>query len=135
MNSIGPLTKGTHHIGLTVSNLEASAKFFIEVLDWSEVKRVPEYPAVFVTDGVLMITLWGVKSDKPQAFDKNSNIGLHHLALRVETFSNLNIVYEKVVEYGLKVEFSPELLGEGPAKHMMFYEPSGVRLEMICIPS
>ncbi|EOX4972304.1 VOC family protein [Vibrio alginolyticus] len=38
------LTKGIHHVGLTVSNLEASAKFFTEQLGWSEVKRNPDYP-------------------------------------------------------------------------------------------
>jgi len=34
VNDIIPLTKGTHHIGLTVSKLEESAKFFIEILGW-----------------------------------------------------------------------------------------------------
>lgn len=134
MNDSISMTQGVHHVGLTVSKLEESAKFFIEALHWSEVKRDSTYPSIFITDGTLMITLWGVKSETPCQFDKNQNIGLHHLALRVNTFDDLNSAYQKITEYGLKVEFAPELLGAGPAKHMMFYEPSGIRVELICVP-
>jgi len=42
------LTKGPHHIGLTVSNLEESAKLFTSLLGWKEVRRKEDYPAVFV---------------------------------------------------------------------------------------
>ena len=131
----GPITTGAHHIGLTVSDLEASARFFVDILGWSEVRRDPEYPAIFVTDGVLMITLWAAKTDSPMPFNKNENIGLHHLALRVENFERLDNIYHRLVENKIQIEFSPELLRDGPAKHMMCFEPSGIRIEFICIPS
>lgn len=134
VNSNLALTKGAHHVGLTVSKLEESANFFVEVLGWAEVKRDPEYPSVFVTDGTLMVTLWSAKTDSPVEFDKNENVGLHHMALSIDSFDGLDAVYNKVLEYGSKIEFSPELLGDGPAKHMMCYDPSGIRLEFICIP-
>jgi len=126
---------GSHHIGLTVSKLEESARFFIDILGWTEVRRDPSYPAIFVTDGVLMITLWAAKSDSPKGFDKNANIGLHHLALGVESFDMLDDIYCRLTDNGIDIEFSPELLRDGPAKHMMCYEPSGIRIEFICIPS
>ena len=135
MSKTAPMTTGSHHIGLTVSNLEASARFFIDILGWTEVRRDPDYPAIFVSDGVLMITLWAAKSDSPKAFDKNTNIGLHHLALGVETLAGLDDIYNRVTHSGLDIEFSPEFLRDGPAKHMMCYEPSGIRIEFICIPS
>ena len=134
MNESNPVTKGLHHIGLTVSKLEKSADFFTNILGWSEVRRDPDYPAIFVSDGTLMITLWEAKSKPPVKFDKNSNIGLHHLALSVDSFEALETVYEKMISHGFKVEFSPELLREGPAKHMMCYEPSGIRIEFIHVP-
>jgi len=134
MKNSKPMTKGAHHIGLTVSNLEASADFFVRVLGWSEVKRDPGYPAVFMSDGVLMVTLWEVKSDTPKQFDRKTNIGLHHLALSVESFEALDAVYEIVKKNGIKIEFAPELLRNGPAKHMMCFDPSGIRIEFICIP-
>jgi len=52
-----PITKGAHHIGLTVSKLEESANFFTSLLGWKEVRRNEEYPAIYVSDGNLMITL------------------------------------------------------------------------------
>ena len=53
-----PMTRGLHHIGLTVSKLEESAAFFVMILGWNEVKRDREYPAIFVSDGSIMVTLW-----------------------------------------------------------------------------
>ena len=42
----------------------------------------PDYPAVFVGDGLTRITLWQIKDPVTAApFDRRRNIGLHHLAL------------------------------------------------------
>jgi catechol 2,3-dioxygenase-like lactoylglutathione lyase family enzyme len=129
-----PITTGVHHVGLTVSKLEESAAFFIDVLGWSEVRRDLDYPSIFVTDGVLMITLWEAKSNKCQKFDRKENVGLHHLALSVDTIIDLDLIHLRLKEHEIEIEFSPELLRVGPAKHMMCYEPSGIRIEFICIP-
>ena len=134
MNKSMPVTNGVNHVGLTVSKLEESAEFFINVLDWSEVRRDLEYPAIFVTDGVLMISLWQVKSNPPKIFNRRENIGLHHLALSVETVIDLDLIHLILKEHNIKIAFSPELLRGGPAKHMMCYEPSGIRIEFICNP-
>lgn len=126
-----PITSGIHHLGLTVSNLEESAKFFTSLLGWKEVRRNEEYPAIFVSDGNTMVTLWATKEQPPAPFDKNRNVGLHHVAFRVGSESALNTVYERLLSNGVAIEFAPELLRQGPAKHMMCYDPSGVRVEFI----
>ena len=126
-----PITKGVHHIGLTVSKLEESASFFTSVLGWEEVKRNNDYPAIFVSGGSIMVTLWKNKEEPSIPFDKNSNIGLHHVAFIVDSDSDLVKVHEKLVENNVKIEFSPELVRQGPAMHMMCYEPSGIRVEFI----
>ena len=130
-----PKTKGCHHIGLTVTLLDESAAFFTDLLGWNEVKRDPEYPAIFVSDGTIMVTLWKNKEGKnkvePTAFNKDQNIGLHHVAFTVDNETELNEIYEKLQSNNIKIEFSPELLRDGPAKHMMCYEPSGNRIEFI----
>jgi catechol 2,3-dioxygenase-like lactoylglutathione lyase family enzyme len=125
------LTNGSHHIGLTVSNLEQSAAFFIGVLGWNEVKRNEEYPAIFVSDGQLMITLWATKETPEVPFNRRANVGLHHLALQVSSESVLNQIHQKLTDNQINVEFSPELIGDGPAKHMMCFDPSGIRVEFI----
>jgi catechol 2,3-dioxygenase-like lactoylglutathione lyase family enzyme len=128
-----PITRGAHHIGLTVSDLEASAEFFTNALGWEVVRRDPDYPAIFVSDGTVLVTLWRVKNTMQyQAFNKNDNIGLHHVAFLVESEEKLNKVFGRVSDIeGVEIEFGPELLRQGPAKHMMCYEPSGIRVEFI----
>ena len=126
-----PATQGLHHLGLTVSRLEETADFFIRILDWTEVRRDENYPAIFVSDGKIMLTLWQAQTGKPRAFDKNSQIGLHHLALQVVSEQQLEAVYQRLCEAGVPIEFAPELLREGPMKHMMCYEPGGIRVEFI----
>lgn len=126
------LTQGAHHIGLTVSHLEDSANFFITLLGWKEIKRDAEYPAIFVSDGSTMVTLWQARSDSPVEFDKNHNVGLHHIAFRVETEDALNQISDIMQgAENVSMEFAPELLRDGPARHMMVYEPSGIRVEFI----
>ena len=125
------ITRGVHHVGLTVSNLEESAAFFSSLLGWKEVRRDDEYPAVFLSDGSVMLTLWKNREEPPAGFDKDRNVGLHHMAFLVETESDLDRIHDTLVRNGMEIEFSPELLRKGPAKHLMCYEPSGIRVEFI----
>ncbi len=126
-----PLTNGSHHIGLTVSKLEKSAAFFTDILGWTEVKRNDEYPSIFVSDGQIMVTLWAVKESPAVRFNRKSNVGLHHLALQVSNEAGLNQVYRRLMDNGVDIEFSPESVGTGPAKHMICFDPSGIRVEFI----
>jgi len=125
------LTNGPHHIGLTVSKLEQTAAFFTEILGWNEVKRNEEYPAIFVSDGHIMLTLWAVKEAPEVSFNRKSNVGLHHLALQVSSEAALAQIYQRLTDNQIEIEFSPEPLNNGPTKHMMCLEPSGIRVEFI----
>lgn len=134
MDNQQTLTTGVHHVGLSVANLTATEHFFTGALNWTVVRRVEDYPAVFVSDGAILITLWQTDDD-PASFDRRKNVGLHHLALRVESNEALNHIYEQVCLHpGVTIEFAPEYLRNGPARHMMCYEPSGVRIEFIYVP-
>ena len=117
-----PLTQGVHHVGLTVTGLDASCGFFTELLGWEKVGAKPDYPAVFVSDGSVMVTLWQARqTSTAKPFDKNNNVGLHHLAIRVDA---LDSVYQKLMAAeNVDIEFAPEPLREGPTIHMMCYEP------------
>ncbi|MGB8516580.1 MAG: VOC family protein [Gallionella sp.] len=126
-----PITKGAHHIGLTVSRLEESAAFFVSLLGWKEVHRNDKYSAIYVSDGSVMVSLWASKEHPPNAFDRNKNVGLHHVAFQIESEAGLYRVHTKLFNSCVKIEFAPELLGKGPAKHMMCFEPSGIRIEFI----
>ncbi len=53
-----PLTQGVHHLGLTVPELQETTSFFVDVLGYKQVGEVSDYPAVFLSDNQVMITLW-----------------------------------------------------------------------------
>lgn len=127
------LTLGAHHIGFTVPNLSETRDFFIDVLGFAQIGEKPGYPAVFVSDGTIMITLWQV-DDAPNAapFDRKSVVGLHHFALKVADTAALSALHARLQETpGVAVEFTPEPLGAGPARHMMCAIPGGLRMELI----
>lgn len=135
MGSNVAITRGMHHLGLTVSRLAESAAFFTETLGWQEVRRVPEYPAIFVSDGSIMVTLWQTaEPDAAQPFDHQHSVGLHHVAFRVASRAALDDVFVRVQAAGARIEFPPEPLRDGPVLHMMCYEPSGIRVEFIWLP-
>jgi catechol 2,3-dioxygenase-like lactoylglutathione lyase family enzyme len=126
-----PLTLGIDHIGLTVRDLNRTREFFIHCLGWTQVGERPNYPAAFVSDGHIMLTLWEVTNQNDRVeFDRKTNVGLHHLALRVGSEEALNTIFARVSGWpGVVVEFAPENLGAGPKRHTMVYEPGGIRLE------
>ncbi|MEM7561964.1 MAG: VOC family protein [Pseudomonadota bacterium] len=128
-----PETQGLNHLGLSVDNLDQTVAFFVECLGWEESGRDESYPRSAVSDGHLRLTLWQVDHDlSVNPFQMRQNVGLHHLAIEVASENQLYRLAEKVGSYpGVEVEFLPELLGDGPRRHMIFYEPGGIRLELI----
>lgn len=124
---------GVHHVGLTVARLEESAAFFTEQLGWQVVRRDPDYPAVFVSDGQVLVTLWRARGPgEPIPFDRLRSVGLHHLALRLGSVGELRDLHQRLSRApGVRIEFAPEPLRGGPTMHMMCYEPSGIRVEFI----
>ena len=125
------ITKGLHHIGLTVSKLEESAAFFTSILEWREVKRDPEYPAVFVSDGSVMVTLWKNQENPPVPFDRARNVGLQHAAFLVDGEEGLLRLHERLKEKNVELQFPPQPLAAGKGLHMFCFEPSGIRIEFI----
>ena len=127
-------TKGAHHIGLTVINLDKACRFFVDTLGFEQVGEVAEYPAVFLSDGSIVITLWQV--DDPGSavpFDRKTVIGLHHLALSVDGDASLDALHERLKDDDeVIVEFAPESFGGGSRRHMMCNIPGGgIRVEFV----
>ncbi|MEL0640390.1 VOC family protein [Pseudoalteromonas aliena] len=132
-NKIKNWVSGVDHLGLTVSNLDASKAFFTDVLGFKMLGNDPTYPAYFLSNNKITITLWRVKDDtKRVEFNRSENVGLHHLALSVESIKKLSELHEHLkIQNNIIIEFAPENLGKGPTQHMMIREPSGNRIEFI----
>lgn len=127
-------TLGLDHLGLTVADLEASCAFFVDAMGWQVFGGNPDYPSVYVTDGHVKFTLWQQKI-AGSGFDRQANVGLHHVALKVADEVALNALFERVRTWpGVEVEFDPEFSGHGPKMHFMIREPGGTRLEVAYDP-
>lgn len=131
------ITQGSHHLGLTVPDITTTRNFFVDVLGFKQVGEVPDYPAIFISDGSIMLTLWQAKdSENAVPFDRHHNIGLHHFALNVDSLTTLNSIHQTLLNTPqVSIEFPPEPLKGLPAHHMMFYIPGGIRMELIALES
>ena len=129
------ITQGTHHIGLTVPDIKATRNFFVDVFGFEQVGEVPDYPAIFVSDGSIMLTLWqAVAPANATSFDRKNNIGLHHFALKVASLETLKSIHQTLLNTaGVEIEFAPEPCEGLPAHHMIFYIPGGIRMELIAM--
>ena len=126
---------GIDHLGLTVSNLEATKAFFVEALGWDVVGGRPEYPSAFISNGSAVLTLWQQKGDDQRGFDRHANVGLHHVAFKIPSLESLDVVFAAVKDWpGVQVEFAPEPSGAGPKIHFMIREPGGNRIEFAYDP-
>ena len=135
-NKVKNWVGGIDHLGLTVSDLDSSKVFFTDVLGFKVLGNDPSYPAYFLSNKKITITLWRVKNDKKRVeFNRAKNVGLHHLALSVESIEKLSVLYKHLkMQNNITIEFAPENLGKGPTQHMMIREPSGNRIEFIARP-
>lgn len=121
------MTKGVNHVGLSVTDLQATKDFFVEILEF-EVLKYAEGQHAYVTDGTTMITLW-------QTAEQEANLktaGLHHLALQVESVSVLRKIEERMKQKNIRLQFDG--IGvrgqEGGFVALFCYEPSGIRIEL-----
>ncbi|KXI27878.1 VOC family protein [Paraglaciecola hydrolytica] len=126
-------TLGIHHLGLSVPDIKQTAAFFMEQLNFSQVGEKPDYPAIFISDGSIMLTLWQVNNKNNMiAFDRKHNIGLHHFALKVANLEQLqNLHLQLSLLDNVEIEFAPEALNHSTIHHMMCLIPGGIRLELI----
>ncbi|MGN6690756.1 MAG: VOC family protein [Sphingopyxis sp.] len=126
------LTQGAHHVGLAVRDVAEARDFFVDALGFSVAAERPDYPAIFVSDGTTLLTLWQV-ADPASAtpFNRRATIGLHHLALRVADLDALRTVFARVRNHpGTAIEFDPEPIREGAATHHFICAmPGGIRIE------
>ncbi|MEE2730137.1 MAG: VOC family protein [Pseudomonadota bacterium] len=124
-------TLNIHHLGLAVRDLDTSTAFFTEILGFKVVREKPDYPAKFISNGQCVLTLWQTDAGAAD-FNRRSAVGLHHFALRVDSEASLRELYQQALGVsGVSADFAPEPLGDSGAMHTIFYEPGGIRIELI----
>jgi catechol 2,3-dioxygenase-like lactoylglutathione lyase family enzyme len=134
------------HAGIVVSDLDASLRFYRDLLGFEVKKRMDEsgsyidrmlaLPDVRVTtckmaspDGVLIELLqFHSHPRKPRADRDASDIGPTHIALSV---ADLDLVYRKLTEAGVSFNAPPQLSPDGYAKVTFCKDPDGSLVELV----
>ena len=126
------VTNGIHHLGLSVSKLEEAIEFFTEALEFNLVGRDEDYPAAFLKDESVVITLWGTEKNAVP-FDRKKNEGLHHVAFNVKDRGALESLYLRLIER-TDITVEKEITAMSPGsntRHFFIRIPGGPRVEFI----
>jgi len=121
----------TGHVGLNVSDLERSKRFYQEVFGFQLLghSQTEGRRFVFLGDGQkLVLTLW----EQSEGLFEKHRPGLHHLSFQVETIEKLREFENKL--RALDVHFIYDGIvphAEGTDSGGIFFEdPDGIRLEI-----
>lgn len=128
-----------HHLGFTVSDVEASASWYTEVLGF---ERVGEYEAptgerrkIFLRHAGLRARLGLVqhRGSAERLFDE-TQIGLDHLSFKVNNRASLDGWADRLARSG--VSFSPvaDSLSIVGAAVLVFRDPDNIQLEFFAEP-
>ncbi len=152
-----PTLRGQDHVGITVPDLEAAIRFFVDVVGCTLAMRFGPFrddtgtfmadtlgvhPRAVVAEIALLrcgngsnIELFQYSApDQRDAIPKNSDIGGHHLAFYVD---DIDAAVAYLVSHGVRVLKGPLPVTEGPAAGQTinyFLAPWGLQLELISYP-
>lgn len=142
------LIKETRHIGITVTNMENSLKFYRDLLGLKIVRVMNESGQYIdnmlnmsnvkvntvkmsANNGVTLIELLEFKSHPNIPKDMQiSRIGTSHLAF---TVYDLEKCYDYLCKYGVKFNAPPQISPDGYAKVTFCNDPDGTLIELVQI--
>jgi glyoxylase I family protein len=134
---VWPALAGIHHVGLTVTDVEASAAWYQHVLglhrEFAEPHHLSDQGGHAIVLGTpdrsLSIGLDHHPSNRGEGFD-STRTGLDHLCLQVPTLDELHAWPRHLDAEG--VENSGVYAMEGmPISLVTFHDPDGIQLELI----
>jgi lactoylglutathione lyase len=121
----------TGHIGLNVTDVEASTEFYRRVFGFTVARESEEDGrryAFLAQDGTLTLTLW----QQSEGRFATARPGLHHLSFQVTDLEAVRRAEQVLRELGAAVHHGGVVPhGEGTASGGVFFEdPDGIRLEI-----
>ncbi len=119
--------KRVGHLVLNVSDVEASTKFYTEVVGFEISKTSPI--GTFLTCGKIHHDLALFQAPEGAAPVSTGQIGLNHFAIQVEDLDALKEVYGRLNRNDATVD---HLTDHGMTKSVYFFDPDGIRVEFFC---
>jgi catechol 2,3-dioxygenase-like lactoylglutathione lyase family enzyme len=156
MPSIIPGIAGIEHIGLTVPDIEAATRFFVDVLggetlydigpfespdDWMASHlavhpraRIEKLRVLRIADGPVLELFQFTAPDQSTHVPRNSDVGGWHIAFYVE---DMEKALAALKEHACEIQSGPVEMTEGPSAGLAwlyFKVPWGQQLELVSYP-
>jgi catechol 2,3-dioxygenase-like lactoylglutathione lyase family enzyme len=129
---------GVHHVDLVVSSIERSLPFYRELLAPLGYRRISE------VEGERGETVWylsgpdvsvGLREAQTEGAYDRYRVGVHHLAFEAWSRGSVDERAEWLVARGAEIESGPEEYGYMPGYYaVFFYDPDGIKLEIVHVP-
>jgi catechol 2,3-dioxygenase-like lactoylglutathione lyase family enzyme len=123
------------HILVAVRDLEASKKFYMDILGFKLLEQDPEHGGVFLALGNYGNTLDLFPSTDPEASPPSASdggsmrgLGVKHIAFAVASEKDLEDAYFSLKDAGIRIH---RALDHGSQKSIYFKDPDGNLLEIV----
>lgn len=138
--------KAIRHIGITVNDLDQAIDFYKGLMGFKIIKRMEESGKfIDYLSGLKKVRVTTVKMaaddeslvellyyhSHPRLLGKKRKIcavGLSHVAF---TVGNLNKLYKKLIDKGIKFNCAPQISKDGKAKVTFCHDPEGNLIELV----
>ena len=119
--------KRVGHLVLNVSDVEASEKFYTEVLGFQISSKRPT--ATFLTCGKIHHDLALFKTEDDAGPFRKGQVGLNHFAVQIEDMDALQDIYHRLKKHGVEIS---RTIDHGMTNSVYFSDPDGIELEFFC---
>jgi catechol 2,3-dioxygenase len=117
------------HLVLNVKDVEASTKFYTEILGFEISLQRPDGSGTFLTCGKIHHDLALFKAPEDAAPVTPGGLGLNHFAVQVEDLDALREVYHTLQEHNIPIQRTTD---HRMTKSVYFHDPDGNRVEFFC---
>jgi catechol-2,3-dioxygenase len=121
--------KRVGHLVLNVKDVEASTKFYTEVLGFGISVQRPDGSGTFLTCGKIHHDLALFKAPAGAAPVTPGGLGLNHLAIQVEDYQELRDYYFRLQKLGVPISRTTD---HSMTKSIYLNDPDGNGVELFC---